>query len=87
MFTVARDRFAELLGVDPRGIAPPVDLDEDDYARVLTVHMAALVAVDAARVADVPRPTRSGCRATCSTANTPTGRTCTPSTPGTPRHG
>jgi len=42
VFTAARDRFAELLTVvDPGGIAPPVDLDEDDYARVLTVHMAA----------------------------------------------
>ncbi len=48
VFTAARDRFAGLLDVDPGGIAPPVDLDEDDYARVLTVHMAALVAVDAA---------------------------------------
>jgi hypothetical protein len=49
VFTAARDRFAELLTVvDPGGIAPPVDLDEDDYARVLTAHMAALVAVDAA---------------------------------------
>ncbi len=49
VFTAARNRFAELLTVvDPGGIAPPVDLDEDDYARVLTAHMAALVAVDAA---------------------------------------
>jgi hypothetical protein len=49
VFGAARDRFAELLGVDdPGDIAPPVNLDDGDYARVLTVHMAALVAVDAA---------------------------------------
>jgi len=34
VFGAARDRFAGLLGViDPEGIAPPVDLDDDDYAR------------------------------------------------------
>ena len=48
VFRAARDRFAELLDVNPAGSTTPVDLDEDDYARVLSVHMAALVAVDAA---------------------------------------
>jgi hypothetical protein len=49
VFGAARGRFAGLLGVaDPGDIASPVDLEDDDYARVLTVHTAALVAVDAA---------------------------------------
>ena len=48
LFTKARDSFATALGVeDAEGIAPPATLDQDDYESVLTVHMAALAAVDA----------------------------------------
>ncbi|WAZ25780.1 tetratricopeptide repeat protein [Streptomyces cinnabarinus] len=51
LFEQARDRFAEHLGL-PRdqavSISPPAELDiDDDYAQVLTIHMAALAAVDA----------------------------------------
>jgi hypothetical protein len=55
VFGSARDRFAGLLGVsDPGRIAPPAHLDEDAFGLVLTVHMAALVAVDAHVRGQVP---------------------------------
>ncbi|MGW6709172.1 tetratricopeptide repeat protein, partial [Streptomyces sp. NPDC054956] len=47
-FTVARERFADALGVpeeEARTIAEPGNLDDDAYGLTLTVHMAALVAV------------------------------------------
>ncbi|MEU5691968.1 hypothetical protein [Actinosynnema sp. NPDC020468] len=48
MFTAARDSFARALGVaDPAAIAPPTDLDHPDLGLALSLHMAALVAVDA----------------------------------------
>ncbi|WSB88568.1 tetratricopeptide repeat protein [Streptomyces cellulosae] len=51
LFQQARDRFADHLGlpVDQSArIEPPTDLDTDeDYAQVLTIHIAALAAVDA----------------------------------------
>ncbi|MGH3774214.1 MAG: tetratricopeptide repeat protein, partial [Pseudonocardiaceae bacterium] len=48
VFTAARDRFAALRGVpDPDRIDPPAGLDRDVFGLVLTVHMAALAAVDA----------------------------------------
>lgn len=50
-FNEARDHFAEHLGLpseEAGQIRPPVDLGTDeDYAQVLTVHIAALAAVDA----------------------------------------
>uniref|UniRef100_UPI001EF6B414 tetratricopeptide repeat protein n=1 Tax=Frankia sp. Cj3 TaxID=2880976 RepID=UPI001EF6B414 len=50
LFTAAAARFAELLGVAGAPVGPPAGLDDDDaFALVLTVHMAALVGVDAAR--------------------------------------
>jgi hypothetical protein len=60
LFHQARDRFAEHLGLpaDQAGqIGPPADLEsDDDYAQVLTIHIAALAAVDA-RLHDDPVPT------------------------------
>ncbi|MCK9921770.1 tetratricopeptide repeat protein, partial [Frankia sp. AgPm24] len=50
VFAAAAVRFGELLGVDGSGVRPPVGLDGDAYRLVLTVHMAALAAVDALRV-------------------------------------
>ncbi|MFE2927198.1 tetratricopeptide repeat protein [Streptomyces goshikiensis] len=53
LFRQARDSFAGRLGLDPdeaAGIAAPPDLERDphgEYAQVLTVHIAALAAVDA----------------------------------------
>ncbi|UUU23754.1 hypothetical protein [Streptomyces sp. DSM 40750] len=48
-FRVARDAFAERLKVsDPEAIGPPAGLLSDDaYSLILTIHMAALAAVDA----------------------------------------
>ncbi|MGH3841588.1 MAG: tetratricopeptide repeat protein [Pseudonocardiaceae bacterium] len=55
VFTAARDRFAALLGViDPGRIAPPSSLGAHSFGLVLTVHMAALVAVDAYACGQVP---------------------------------
>jgi tetratricopeptide (TPR) repeat protein len=49
MFAKARDRFADVLHVpDPHRIPSPADLGQDAYGLVLTLHMAALAAVDAA---------------------------------------
>ncbi|MDH2391925.1 tetratricopeptide repeat protein, partial [Streptomyces sp. HNM0663] len=51
LFQQARDRFADRLGMAPdraARIGPPLDLGTDtDYAQVLTIHIAALAAVDA----------------------------------------
>jgi hypothetical protein len=49
IFEQARDRFAQLLGVADAGrISPPMELGDPAFELVLAVHMAALVAVDAA---------------------------------------
>ncbi|MEU5809399.1 tetratricopeptide repeat protein [Streptomyces sp. NPDC047718] len=60
LFRQARNRFADHLGLPPAtadGIDPPPDLDTDvDYAQVLTIHIAALAAVDA-RLHDDLAPT------------------------------
>jgi hypothetical protein len=60
LFQQARDRFAEHLGVpgdQARRIGPPRTLSTDeDYAQVLTIHIAALAAVDA-RLHDSQSPT------------------------------
>lgn len=55
-FAAARDSFAELLGVGEFGRLRPVgSLDDDAYRLALTLHMAALVTVDAhARGATAP---------------------------------
>ncbi|GIF51113.1 tetratricopeptide repeat protein [Asanoa ferruginea] len=58
MFLAARDAFAFRYGVVPETVAVPARLDEPAFALTLTVHMAALVAVDAlhrgGEVADDP---------------------------------
>ncbi|MFJ9646134.1 tetratricopeptide repeat protein [Streptomyces sp. NPDC101206] len=60
LFRQARNRFADHLGLPPAtadGIDTPPDLDTDeDYAQVLTIHIAALAAVDA-RLHDDVAPT------------------------------
>ncbi|WP_052441560.1 tetratricopeptide repeat protein [Streptacidiphilus anmyonensis] len=49
-FLAARDGFARELSVtDPEAVPVPGDLDDERYNLMLTVHMAALVAVDAHR--------------------------------------
>ncbi len=47
LFTLARDRFAEVLQVPGAAQIEVPDLSHDDFGLVLAVHMAALVAVDA----------------------------------------
>ncbi|MFD9517882.1 tetratricopeptide repeat protein [Streptomyces sp. NPDC059979] len=51
LFRQARDRFAGHLGLPPDQagrIGPPLDLDiDEDYAQILTIHIAALATVDA----------------------------------------
>lgn len=50
LFDLARDRFAEVLGVPDAHLGPrPAGLAGDSFALVLSVHLAALVAVDAHR--------------------------------------
>jgi hypothetical protein len=53
LFAAARDQFAVTLGVGDAGRAasavPPAGLDEPAFGPVLTVHMAALAAVEAGR--------------------------------------
>jgi tetratricopeptide (TPR) repeat protein len=49
LFRSARDRFAQVMDIPAAGIGPPADLSTAAFAQVLSVHMAALVAVDAAR--------------------------------------
>ncbi|MEO6087701.1 MAG: tetratricopeptide repeat protein [Umezawaea sp.] len=55
-FAAARDRFAELLGVaEVQRLRPIGSLDDDAYGLALTLHMSALVVVDAhGRSADLP---------------------------------
>ncbi|MDG4770973.1 tetratricopeptide repeat protein [Solwaraspora sp. WMMD792] len=49
IFTEAADRFAYAYGIDDTSIRPPADLVTGDaYRQILVIHMAALVAVDAA---------------------------------------
>ncbi|MFD7284005.1 tetratricopeptide repeat protein [Streptomyces sp. NPDC059862] len=48
MFVAARDSFARVYGFpDPTAIGPPGPLGHPDFGLTLTLHMAALVAVDA----------------------------------------
>ncbi|WP_331736919.1 hypothetical protein [Streptomyces sp. NBC_00211] len=51
LFRQARDRFADRLGLPPNEasrIGLPLDMDSnEDYAQILTIHIAALAAVDA----------------------------------------
>jgi tetratricopeptide (TPR) repeat protein len=47
LFHEAAARFTERLGANPAPVEPPADLDRDEYAPILAVHMAALSAVDA----------------------------------------
>jgi TPR repeat protein len=48
MFAAARDGFADRYGIADRDvIVPPARLDHSEFGLTLTVHMAALVAVDA----------------------------------------
>ncbi|MCC9311275.1 tetratricopeptide repeat protein [Kitasatospora sp. RB6PN24] len=58
LFEQARDRFAALLGLpedQARTVAPPPALAEGkEYAQVLTIHAAALAAVDALKCGDEP---------------------------------
>jgi hypothetical protein len=65
LFTAARDAFAgrRLFGLsNVDSIGPPAGLGKDDYLQVLTIHMAALAAVDAPvgpgtrPLAERPRP-------------------------------
>ncbi|MFC8849733.1 tetratricopeptide repeat protein, partial [Micromonospora sp. NPDC057141] len=50
LFRQARDRFATAMGVaDADRLRPPPNLADDAFGQVLSVHMAALVAVDAHR--------------------------------------
>ncbi|MEV4847449.1 tetratricopeptide repeat protein [Micromonospora matsumotoense] len=50
LFRQARDRFATAMGVaDADQLRPPPNLADDVFGQVLSVHMAALVAVDAHR--------------------------------------
>ena len=54
-YLAARDRFAETLGLaDPGVVEIPVDLDDPSFGLTLTVHMAALAAVDAHVTGRVP---------------------------------
>ncbi|MFC0543006.1 hypothetical protein [Kutzneria chonburiensis] len=60
VFALARDSFARALGVsDAEGIIPPADLDHPDLGLALSLHMAALVAVDA-HLRQVAPPTEPG---------------------------
>jgi tetratricopeptide (TPR) repeat protein len=60
MYVAARDRFAEIFAhADPARIGVPERLDDPVFALTLTVHMRALVDVDAASRGQSP-PTGSG---------------------------
>lgn len=48
-FVAARDEFARILAADAADIAPPASLSEAEYDLMLSVHMAALVAVHTRR--------------------------------------
>ncbi|MDQ1047454.1 tetratricopeptide repeat protein [Streptomyces sp. V4I2] len=61
MFRAARDGFAARHGVsDVAQLRPPVSLAEPDFGLTLTVHMAALVAVDAHRTGRRPPSDAAG---------------------------
>ncbi len=47
VFDSARDSFASVLGTDTTGVRPAGSLTDNAYRSVLTIHMAALAAVDA----------------------------------------
>ncbi|GAA4727182.1 tetratricopeptide repeat protein [Phytohabitans rumicis] len=47
MFLAARDAFAGRYGIAPETVAVPARLNDPEFGLTLTVHMAALVAVDA----------------------------------------
>ncbi|GAB3002946.1 tetratricopeptide repeat protein [Saccharothrix stipae] len=49
VFAAARQHFAARLGVDPDSVPVPADLDGEGFGLMLSVQMAALVAVDAQR--------------------------------------
>ncbi|OMI84592.1 hypothetical protein BSZ07_38095 [Streptomyces sp. M1013] len=60
MYTMARDRFAEVFSLaDSAGLGTPDQLDDPVFGLTLTVHMRALVDVDAASRGQAP-PTGSG---------------------------
>ncbi|MFI7026936.1 tetratricopeptide repeat protein, partial [Micromonospora sp. NPDC049900] len=55
MFTAARDAFAAIYQIaDPAAVAPPISLDRPEFGLTLTVHVAALVAVDAHATGNQP---------------------------------
>ena len=55
VFNAARDRFAEVFAVgNPAGIGPPGPLTAVEYRLMLTVHIAALAAVEAHMRGDTP---------------------------------
>jgi tetratricopeptide (TPR) repeat protein len=57
MYAAARDRFAEIFTIAaPAAITAPADLDDPLFALTLTVHMRALVDVDAAARGRIPPP-------------------------------
>ncbi|MFD3940150.1 hypothetical protein ACFWSF_24790 [Streptomyces sp. NPDC058611] len=61
MFRAARDAFADRYGLPaPRAIGPPVALAEPEFGLTLTVHMAALAAVDARRTGRRPPADAAG---------------------------
>ncbi|PWU54234.1 hypothetical protein DLJ47_13695 [Micromonospora sp. S4605] len=55
MFQAARDGYAARYGIDGSSVGRPEGLDHPDFGLTLTIHMAALVAVDA-HVAGRPVP-------------------------------
>ncbi|MCY0928979.1 tetratricopeptide repeat protein [Streptomyces sp. H27-H1] len=61
MFRAARDAFADRYGLPaPRAVGPPVALVEPEFGLTLTVHMAALAAVDARRTGRRPPADAAG---------------------------
>ena len=48
-YVSARDSFAVVFGISTAAVPVPRRIDEDAFRLVLTVHMAALAAVDACR--------------------------------------
>jgi hypothetical protein len=72
-FTSALDRFAQVLGASGvSGTRPAGTLADDAYALVLTLHMAALVAVTRTCGVSRRRRTPRRCRTTCLTGSTTT---------------
>ena len=61
MFAAARDSFAAVYGLaGTHRIEPPGQLGEEEFGLTLTVHMAALVAVDSCATGDRPPPDVAG---------------------------